>query len=164
MNMSKQEDVDKENNEEDLLGIIDEVELGDLLASDTPLRFDTSQILKKLDEIEKLIKNALQVAHNNISNSVPSLCERILEKGYVVEDTNKRISNQSIYVIELSDGKAIYTFRDTIELLTKYFDEIKEEDEVEVKLPRRLLPLFQLLRRYGLIYFEYSEKRFRKVF
>ncbi len=156
-------DESEEDNDEELLSLLNEVDDADILSSDTPL-FSTSTIMKKLDEIENLIKNLMQHNQQGNTSQYSQLCERILERGYVIEDKNRRISNQNIYVIELSDGRALYTFRDTIDLLLKYFDEIHEESEIEIKLPKRLISLFQFLRRNGLIYFDYSEKKFKKAF
>ncbi|MCY0873780.1 MAG: hypothetical protein OWQ47_02465 [Acidianus infernus] len=92
-----------------------------------------------------------------------SLTDEILDKGYVIMN-NQNISinaHPNLVKIPFDDERSIVTFRDTIELLLSLFSIYKEEENIEDKIPKRLLPLFILLKRSGLIYFDWKDKKYK---
>lgn len=116
-----------------------------------------NDILRKLDEIDNKLQSLIR---NRVSKP---LCEQILEKTYVIV-TEKEIDprlNPSLYVLDLDGEKALVTFKDTMDLLKLYFQVYK--DEVENKLPRKLMPLFTFLKRNGLIYLDHEEKTYKLI-
>ncbi|WP_373468357.1 hypothetical protein [Acidianus infernus] len=77
---------------------------------------------------------------------------------------NQNISinaHPNLVKIPFDDERSIVTFRDTIELLLSLFSIYKEEENIEDKIPKRLLPLFILLKRSGLIYFDWKDKKYK---
>lgn len=116
-----------------------------------------NDILRKLDEIDNKLQSLIR---NRVSKP---LCEQILEKTYVIvseKEIDPRL-NPSLYVLDLDGEKALVTFKDTMDLLKLYFQVYK--DEVENKLPRKLMPLFTFLKRNGLIYLDHEEKTYKLI-
>jgi hypothetical protein len=91
-----------------------------------------------------------------------SITDEILDKGYIIMN-NKNLSintHPNLVKIPFDDERSIITFKDTIELLLSLFSIYKEEN-IEDKIPKRLLPLFILLKRSGLIYFDWKDKKYK---
>ncbi|MDT7875241.1 MAG: hypothetical protein RQ872_00805 [Sulfolobaceae archaeon] len=87
---------------------------------------------------------------------------QIIDKGYVILSTLdlNPSSHPSLFIIEL-DGKFLVTFKDTIELLQCLAEKYK--DQIEEKIPKRLLPLFLFLKRNGLVYYDHESKTYKLV-
>ncbi|BFH73594.1 hypothetical protein SJAV_15380 [Sulfurisphaera javensis] len=115
------------------------------------------EILNKLNEIDSKLQLLLKSKPNK------TLCEQILEKTYIIvshKDVDPKL-NPSLFILDLDGDKALVTFKDTIELLQIYFKTYKEE--VEMKLPRRLMPLFSFLKKNGLIYLDHEDKTYKFI-
>ncbi len=91
-----------------------------------------------------------------------SITDEILDKGYIImNDKNISINaHPNLVKIPFDNERSIITFKDTIELLLSLFSMYKEEN-IEDKLPKRLLPLFILLKRSGLVYFDWKERKYK---
>ncbi|WP_048098911.1 hypothetical protein [Candidatus Acidianus copahuensis] len=108
-----------------------------------------------MDEIE----NMLRIALNEKKSRERTICEEILDKGFiVVERVNKNV-HPNLKIIEL-DGKYLVTFLDTIQILDLFFE--KGGANPEDIIPKRLHPFLSYLKRNGLIY--YDGKRQKYVF
>jgi len=118
------------------------------------------EILDKLDEIEKILQYLVKSYSTKNLNHGGSLCEQVLSAGYTILDEDNGKISKNYFVIELDNNRKLIAFVDTIELLNFYFSQSKDEQELEVKLPKRLLPLFRFLKRNGLIYFDYDKKKY----
>lgn len=116
-----------------------------------------NDILRKLDEIDNKIEVLMK------SKSSKPLCEQILEKTYIIvseREIDPKL-HPSLFIIDLDGDKVLVTFKDTIELLQMYFKIYK--DDVENKLPRRLMPLFSFLKKNGLIYLDHEDKTYKLI-
>lgn len=113
---------------------------------------DTELILIKLEEILQTLKRS--------NKGTKSECEEILDKGFVIKEHFSKNSNPNLFGIELDDGRYFVTFKDTMDLLLLYFKVLKKED-IEAEIPRRLLPIFQFLKRNGLIYFDAKDREYK---
>ena len=116
-----------------------------------------NDILRKLDEINSKIEILMKV-----KTSKP-LCEQILEKTYLIvseKEIDPRL-HPSLFILDLDGEKVLVTFKDTMDLLQMYFKIYK--DEIEEKLPRRLMPLFLFLKKNGLIYFDHEDKMYKPI-
>jgi hypothetical protein len=137
-----------------------------LLSSDNGKykRSNEDIILRKLNEIESiLIKISRRIDTNGEGNkSKIDVLYQIIDKGYVVLSTLdlNPSSHPSLFIIEL-DGKFLVTFKDTIELLQCLAEKYK--DQIEEKIPKRLLPLFLFLKRNGLVYYDRESKTYKLV-
>ncbi|MFP3064174.1 MAG: hypothetical protein RXR59_01335 [Sulfolobus sp.] len=145
---------------------MDEDFLNYLLSSDNGKykRSNEDIILRKLNEIESiLIKISRRIETNGEGNkSKIDVLYQIIDKGYVVLSTLdlNPSSHPSLFIIEL-DGKFLVTFKDTIELLQCLAEKYK--DQIEEKIPKRLLPLFLFLKRNGLVYYDHESKTYKLV-
>ncbi|MFP3260594.1 MAG: hypothetical protein RXQ22_06850 [Sulfolobus sp.] len=145
---------------------MDEDFLNYLLSSDNGKykRSNEDIILRKLNEIESiLMKISRRIDTNGEGNkSKIDVLYQIIDKGYVILSTLDLIpsSHPSLFIMEL-DGKFLVTFKDTIELL-QYLAE-KYKDQIEEKIPKRLLPLFLFLKRNGLVYYDHESKTYKLV-
>lgn len=89
-------------------------------------------ILKRLDEIERLIRGL----NTSKTPQKQSLCEQILEKGYIVTDQHIRSNTHpQLFVLPVGDNSSLITFRDTMDLLLVHFRLYK--NEVDNKLSKR---------------------------
>ena len=114
-------------------------------------------IFRKLDEINKKVEILMK------SKPSKPICEQILEKTYIIvpmREVDPKI-NPSLFILDLDGDRAFVTFKDTMDLLQMHFKLYK--DEVESKLPRRLMPLFSFLKKNGLIYFDHEDKVYKLV-
>ncbi|AHC52454.1 hypothetical protein SUSAZ_04365 [Sulfolobus acidocaldarius SUSAZ] len=115
-------------------------------------------ILKRLDEIERLIRGL------NMSKSPQkqSLCEQILEKGYIVTDEHIRsTTHPQLFILPVGDNSSLITFKDTMDLLLVYFRLYK--NEVDNKLPKRLLNIYSFLKKNGLIYLDHEDMMYKLI-
>ncbi|MFP3201338.1 MAG: hypothetical protein RXR43_03635 [Sulfolobus sp.] len=137
-----------------------------LLSSDNGKykRSNEDIILRKLNEIESiLMKISRRIDTNGEGNkSKIDVLYQIIDKGYVILSTLdlNPSSHPSLFIIEL-DGKFLVTFKDTIELLQCLAEKYK--DQIEEKIPKRLLPLFLFLKRNGLVYYDHESKTYKLV-
>ncbi|MCG2909043.1 MAG: hypothetical protein L7G92_00375 [Stygiolobus sp.] len=137
-----------------------------LLSSDNGKykRSNEDIILRKLNEIESiLMKISRRIDTNGGGNkSKIEVLYQIIDKGYVILSTLdlNPSSHPSLFIIEL-DGKFLVTFKDTIELLQCLAEKYK--DQIEEKIPKRLLPLFLFLKRNGLVYYDHESKTYKLV-
>ncbi|BCU69027.1 hypothetical protein [Stygiolobus caldivivus] len=124
-----------------------------------------SELMKKLDEIETMIRQLVKaVPYDERKNNSPTvLCEQILRNEYVIVESEKVNKNLHplLFILSLDDNKVLVSFKDTIDLLQLLFE--KYGDKIEDKLPKRLLPLFLLLRKMGLIYFDHESKSYKFI-
>lgn len=122
------------------------------------------EILRRLNDIEIMLRQVIKsVGSNDRKLTENSLCEQILEKGFVIlegHEINKNL-HPSLFVLPLDEGRVLVTFKDTIDLLIALFE--KFEENVETNIPKRLLPLFSFLRRSGLIYYNHISRRYELV-
>lgn len=125
----------------------------------TAIRKENNEVLNKLNEIEKLLQYLIKSKERGVQQN-GSLCEQILSSAYVILDESIGNISRNYYIVELDSSRKFITFRDTIELLNFYFSQNINEQDLEDKLPKRLVPLFRFMRRNGLIYFGYDEKRY----
>ncbi|QXJ34685.1 hypothetical protein [Saccharolobus shibatae] len=125
----------------------------------TAIRKENNEVLNKLNEIEKLLQYLIKSKERGVQQNV-SLCEQILSSAYVILDDSIGNISRNYYVVELDSSRKLITFRDTIELLNFYFSQTINEQDLDDKLPKRLVPLFRFMRRNGLIYFDYDKKRY----
>ncbi|MEJ2775449.1 hypothetical protein WIW90_04340 [Sulfolobaceae archaeon RB850M] len=145
---------------------MDEDFLNYLLSSDNGKykRSNEDIILRKLNEIESiLMKISRRIDTNGEGNkSKIDVLYQIIDKGYVILSTLdlNPSSHPSLFIIEL-DGKFLVTFKDTIELLQCLAEKYK--DQIEEKIPKRLLPLFLFLKRNGLVYYDHESKTYKLV-
>jgi hypothetical protein len=145
---------------------MDEDFLNYLLSSDNGKykRSNEDIILRKLNEIESiLMKISRRIDTNGEGNkSKIDVLYQIIDKGYVILSTLdlNPSSHPSLFIIEL-DGKFLVTFKDTIELLQCIAEKYK--DQIEEKIPKRLLPLFLFLKRNGLVYYDHESKTYKLV-
>ncbi|AAK42542.1 hypothetical protein SULI_00985 [Saccharolobus solfataricus] len=123
------------------------------------IKKENNEVLNKLNEIEKLlqylIKNKERASQQN-----GSLCEQVLSSTYVILDENMGDIPRKYFIIDLNSSRKLVTFKDTIDLLNLYFSQTINEQDLDDKLPKRLVPLFRFMRRNGLIYFDYDKKRY----
>ena len=116
-----------------------------------------NDVLRKLDEIDNKIQILMK------SKSSKPICEQILERTYLIT-SEREIDpklNPSLFILDLDGEKVLVTFKDTMDLLQMYFKVYKEE--VENKLPRRLMPLFSFLKKNGLIYLDHEDKVYKLI-
>ena len=116
-----------------------------------------NDILRKLDEIDNKIQTLMK------SKSSKPICEQILERTYIIiseREIDPKL-NPSLFILDLDGEKVLVTFKDTMDLLQMYFKVYKEE--VENKLPRRLMPLFSFLKKNGLIYLDHEDKVYKLI-
>jgi hypothetical protein len=145
---------------------MDEDFLNYLLSSDNGKykRSNEDIILRKLNEIESiLMKISRRIDTNGEGNkSKIDVLYQIIDKGYVILSTLdlNPSSHPSLFIIEL-DGKFLVTFKDMIELLQCLAEKYK--DQIEEKIPKRLLPLFLFLKRNGLVYYDHESKTYKLV-
>jgi len=145
---------------------MDEDFLNYLLSSDNGKykRSNEDIILRKLNEIESiLMKISRRIDTNGEGNkSKIDVLYQIIDKGYVILSTLdlNPSSHPSLFIIEL-DGKFLVTFKDTIELLQCLAEKYK--DQIEEKIPKRLLPLFLFLKRNGLVYYDHESKTYKLI-
>jgi len=145
---------------------MDEDFLNYLLSSDNGKykRSNEDIILRKLNEIESiLMKISRRIDTNGEGNkSKIDVLYQIIDKGYVILSTLdlNPSSHPSLFIIELDD-KFLVTFKDTIELLQCLAEKYK--DQIEEKIPKRLLQLFLFLKRNGLVYYDHESKTYKLV-
>lgn len=135
-----------------------------------PGRFEiTDDDIREVEEFMLKIINGDSYYEDDNENSnlirehfKKSLADEILDKGYVIVNNQSISSNThpNLVKIPFDSERSIVTFKDTIELLLSLFSIYKEEN-IEDKIPKRLLPLFILLKRSGLIYFDWRERKYR---
>ncbi|BDC18111.1 hypothetical protein [Acidianus sp. HS-5] len=139
-----------------------------------PGKFEISDNdIKEVEDLMlKIINGDYYEVHSNNDNTHTtnykerfnnkSISDEILDKGYIIaNDKNISINTHpNLVKIPFDNERCIVTFKDTIELLLSSFSIYKEEN-IEDKLPKRLLPLFILLKRYGLIYFDWKERKYK---
>jgi len=116
-----------------------------------------NDVLRKLDEIDNKIQILMK------SKSSKPICEQILERTYLIileREIDPKL-NPSLFILDLDGEKVLVTFKDTMDLLQMYFKVYKEE--VENKLPRRLMPLFSFLKKNGLIYLDHEDKVYKLI-
>ncbi|BAB65523.1 hypothetical protein [Sulfurisphaera tokodaii] len=115
------------------------------------------EILNKLSEIDAKLQLLLKSKPNK------SICEQILGKTYVIVSASEIDPklHPSLFILDLDGEKVLVTFKDTIELLKMYFMIYK--DQVEIKIPRRLTPLFGFLKKNGLIYLDHEDMTYKFV-
>ena len=139
---------------------MDDEFLNYLLGSETVRRKTLDdEVIRRLDEIESLLKQLVKTPTERKS----PLLEQILNKGFVIidgEEINKNL-HPSLFVMPLESNKVLVTFKDTIDLLQLLFEKYK--DEIEDKIPRRLLPLFLFLKKSGLIYFDHETRQYKLI-
>ncbi len=125
----------------------------------------TNEVLKKLDEIEKLLQYLIKVSGERNYQQKNSLCEQILSSTYLVieESQSLRLNSKNYFSMKLDNSRTLITFVDTIQLLNMYFSAYTDDEKLENNLPSRLLPLFRFLRRNGLIYFDHTYKKYMMV-
>ncbi|MFP3164936.1 MAG: hypothetical protein RXQ76_03685 [Acidianus sp.] len=138
-----------------------------------PGKFEiTDEDIKEVEDFMIKIINGDSYYENNENQHMPaysvkdqfkkSITDEILDKGYIIMN-NKNLSintHPNLVKIPFDDERSIITFKDTIELLLSLFSIYKEEN-IEDKIPKRLLPLFILLKRSGLIYFDWKDKKYK---
>ncbi|ACP37078.1 hypothetical protein [Saccharolobus islandicus] len=125
----------------------------------TAIRKENNEVLNKLNEIEKLLQYLIKSKERGVQQN-GSLCEQILSSTYVILDENNGDVGGKYFIIDLDSSRKLVTFKDTIELLNFHFSQTVNEQDLDDKLPKRLIPLFRFLRRNGLIYFDYDKKRY----
>ncbi|QGA53538.1 hypothetical protein GFS03_02485 [Sulfolobus sp. E5-1-F] len=125
----------------------------------TTLRKESNEVLNKLNEIEKLLQYLIK-SKERVVQANGSLCDQVLSSSYLIIDENIRNISKNYFVVELDSSRKFITFKDTIELLNFYFSQTINEQDLDDKLPKRLVPLFRFMRRNGLIYFDYDKKRY----
>jgi len=116
-----------------------------------------NDVLRKLDEIDNKIQILMK------SKSSKPICEQILERIYLIvseREIDPKL-NPSLFILDLDGEKVLVTFKDTMDLLQMYFKVYKEE--VENKLPRRLMPLFSFLKKNGLVYLDHEDKVYKLI-
>jgi len=116
-----------------------------------------NDVLRKLDEIDNKIQILMK------SKSSKPICEQILERTYLIvseREIDPKL-NPSLFILDLDGEKVLVTFKDTMDLLQIHFKVYKEE--VENKLPRRLMPLFSFLKKNGLIYLDHEDKVYKLI-
>jgi hypothetical protein len=122
------------------------------------------EILRRLNDIESMLRQVIKsVGSSDRRLTENSLCEQVLEKGFVILEghgINKNL-HPSLFVLPLDEGRILVTFKDTIDLLIALFEKFGEN--VETNIPKRLLPLFSFLRRSGLIYYNHVSRRYELI-
>ena len=78
-------------------------------------RVDLNDVMKKLDEIEKLLKQ-LTSGTDQRSYNYDRTCEELLGKLYVISSTNVAKTRPNLVALEMNGGKYLVLHRDTFNL------------------------------------------------
>ena len=122
-------------------------------------RVDLNDIMKKLDEIEKLLKQ-LTNGTDQRSYSYDRTCEELLGKLYVVTSTNVAKTRPNLVALEMNGGKYLVLHRDTLNYMKLIFEIYRNEEEILKHLDVSHTTLFNLLKREGLIYYDAEKKSY----
>jgi hypothetical protein len=121
---------------------------------------ESKEIMAKLDEIERLLQYLIK-NNRNFNERRDNLCEQVLTSSYAITEGYSSLYKNYFY-IKLDENRLLVTFKDTIDLLNMYFSSIKDE-EIESKIPKRLVPLFRFMKRNGLIYFDHESRTYKII-
>ncbi len=120
-------------------------------------RVDLSDIMKKLDEMERLLRQIASGADQR-SYNYDRTCEELLGKLYIITSSNVTKTRPNLVALEMSGGKYLVLHRDTYNFMKLIFEIYRTEEEIVKHMDVPHTTLFNLLKREGLIYFD-AEKR-----
>ena len=120
-------------------------------------RGDLTEVLRKLDEIERILNQLVNGGSSRASN-YDRTCEELFGKLYTTSSTNIAKTRPNLVALELTGGKYLVLHKDTYNYMKLIFEIYRNEDEILKHLDVPHTTLFNILKREGLIYYDAEKK------
>ena len=120
-------------------------------------RGDLNEVLRKLDEIERILNQLVNAGGPRTSN-YDRTCEELFGRLYTTSSTNIAKTKPNLVALEITGGKYLVLHKDTYNYLRLVFEIYRNEDEILKHLDVSHTTLFNILKREGLIYYDAEKK------
>ena len=125
-------------------------------------RDSLTEVLRKLDEIERILNQLVNGSGSRASN-YDRTCEELFGKLYTMSSTNITKTRPNLVAFEVTGGKYLVLHKDTYNYMKLIFEIYRNEDEILKHLDISHTTLFNILKREGLIYYDAEKKRYTFV-